>query len=132
MISISDLKDFRDSKRELQELLLELRELKATRENLPAVAFHGGGRSGSKSSPVESVIIQIERLEVLYAEKLAESITQQIEIEGELKQLQVEDSMILRAYYIRGKTWQDVADTFGVDIRTVHRKHKKLLEKLSA
>lgn len=132
MISISLLKEFRDSKRELQELLLQLRELKATRENLPAVAFHGGGRSGSKSSPVESVIVKIEKLEVLYAEKLAERITRQIEIESELKQLQVEDSMILRAYYIGGKTWQDVADTFGFDVRTVNRKHKKILEKLSA
>ena len=87
---------------------MPLMELKATRENLP-----------------------VERLEVLYAEKLAERITQQLEIEDEFKQLPVEDSMILRAYYIGGKTWQDVADTFGVDVRTVHRKHKKILEKLS-
>lgn len=132
MITKTDLQEFRRCKMLEQDLLLRLKELTATKENLHAMAVHGGGSSGGKSSPVESAIIQIEKIQELYCRRLTERIQKQIEIEEELSRLEPIDSAIIRGYYLAGHKWETVALSLGYDTRSVTRRHKLILEQLAA
>lgn len=95
----------------------ELREYRALQEE--------------KSQLKEMAIEQNSQInEEMYKEKLKECEKKILEIEKSIKSLPSEYRMIMRAYYIRGQTWEEIAEKKGYCVKQIQRKHRHALQML--
>lgn len=70
------------------------------------------------------------KLHELYSRKLDQCRAKLLEIERAIDALQARERVLLRAYYVRCMTWEDVAEMMSYDVRQVHRIHGWALRKL--
>lgn len=109
-------------------------EIESRRAELTGIKSAFGTVVRVKSSLGESVPERVyERLEVLYdqlGDVLGRLHTKRKEIEEAIAALEPIEQEIVRAW-IDGKTEEQIGTTVGYSWRTVHRKKKKILLKLS-
>ncbi len=109
-------------------------EIEQRRAELTGIKSAFGTVVRVKSSLGESVQVRVyERLEVLYNQlgEILDRLTKtRREIENAISALDPLEQEIVRAW-IAGKTEEQIGATVGYSWRTVHRKKKKILLKLS-
>lgn len=125
------LRAYRAIRLERDKLLDMLGEL-ATTIYSPAIPkldpAPGGGRNGA--SPVEIAATKHDELRTRYLQKVAELENAMAKIEEAILVLDPMERTLIRLYYIKGKTWEQVCWEMAYSWRQVHRIHAKALEKL--
>lgn len=74
----------------------------------------------------------LRTLEECYKDKLKQSIKAALEIEKAIDSLNAIERELIRARYVDGMEWEDVASHIGYSWQQTHRIHAKALEKLEA
>ena len=125
------LRAYRAIRLERDKLLDMLRELETTIYS-PAIPkldpAPGGGRNGA--SPVEIAATKHDEMRTRYLQKVAELEDDMAKIEAAILVLDPTERTLVRLYYIKGKTWEEVCVEMSYSWRQVHRIHAKALEKL--
>lgn len=66
-----------------------------------------------------------------YTSKLKESLQLLDAIEDAIESLSATERVLMRAKYIEGLTWEEVADLMHYDVRQIHRIHGRALQRLA-
>lgn len=125
------LRAYRAIRLERDKLLDMLGELETTiySPTIPKLdPAPGGGRNGA--SPVEIAATKHDELRTRYLQKVAELEDAMAKIEAAILVLDPTERTLVRLYYIKGKTWEEVCVEMSYSWRQVHRIHAKALEKL--
>lgn len=67
----------------------------------------------------------------LYTSKQEQARRQLQRIEAAIEAQPVDDRVLLRAYYVQGLTWEQVADLLHYTVRQIHRRHGRALLRLA-
>jgi RNA polymerase sigma factor (sigma-70 family) len=67
----------------------------------------------------------------LYTSKQEQARRQLQRIEAAIDALPADDRVLLRAYYVQGLTWEQVADLLHYTERQIHRRHGRALQRLA-
>jgi RNA polymerase sigma factor (sigma-70 family) len=67
----------------------------------------------------------------IYARKQEQAAQQLQRIEAAIETLPADDRVLLRAYYVQGLTWEQVADLLHYTVRQIHRRHGRALLRLA-
>lgn len=128
-----ELRAYRGIKLERDKLRGIIKDLEAVMYNPRAQRLDGMPRSGSGArSGVESIAIRhADLLETCHRKE--KELTKAMEnIERAIEVLDPLERTIVRLYYIKGLTWEEVAVEMSYSWRHVHRLHSAALEKLKA
>jgi RNA polymerase sigma factor (sigma-70 family) len=127
----SQLRAYKELRRERDNLARLLAELEAVIYSPRAQQLHGMPRNGSGAiCPTENLALKRLELEAKYKETVEALTAQMAEIEDAIQVLEPRERTIIRLHYFQGYTWEQVAVETGYTWRHVHRLHGKALEKL--
>lgn len=128
-----ELRAYRGIKLERDKLRGIIKDLEAAMYNPRAQRLDGMPRSGSGArSGVESIAIRHADLLDEYRKKETELLSAMQAIEQAIESLDPTDRTVIRLYYIKGLTWEEVAVEMTYSWRQVHRIHARALKKLRA
>ena len=128
-----ELRTYRGIKLERDKLRGLIKDLEAVMYNPRAQRLDGMPRSGSGArSGVEGIAIRHADLLETYHRKEKELTKAMENIERAIEVLDPLERTIVRLYYIKGLTWEEVAVEMSYSWRHVHRLHSAALEKLKA
>ena len=134
MLTKKDLWHHRQSGLELEDIKMQIQELTEAMDGLKAQQITDMPKGGGMPhSAIETAVIKLEALRDVYAGKLAQWCDSQQMIEHEITdKLNPLQAAVVRAYYFRRKTWEQVATELNYDPRTITRIHGNALIALSA
>ena len=125
--------------RRYRDLLLEKKQLDKQLETIEAALFNPKiqqlkqtPRAQSQGNATEDLANKHMELLDYYRNKLAELAMEELAIEESIERLPFRERKVLRAYYIRGLTWEEAAVAVGYTWRHVHRVHSSALQLLAA
>lgn len=128
-----ELRAYRGIKLERDKLRGIIKDLEAVMYNPRAQRLDGMPRSGKGArSGVESIAIRHADLLEEYRKKEADLLSAMQTIEKTIESLEPTERAVIRLYYIKGLTWEEVAVEMSYCWRHVHRIHAQALEKLRA
>ena len=113
------LKKYRTIKREALKIKQEMEQLSQTVCTLQ-----------TQNLKAENLKGLLDRLMAVYWAKMEELAAEQLEIEQAIDQLPPTQRIILRDYYIRGVTWEEVCRNNPYEWAQVHRIHASALKEL--
>ena len=125
------LRRYRDLLAEKVQLEQQLETIEGVLHNPKIQQLKQTPRASSKGNPTEDLIAKHLELMDRYRDKLAELTMEQLAIEEAIERLPNRERNVLRAYYIRGLTWEEVAVDIGYTWRHVHRIHSSALQLLA-
>ena len=114
---------YRLRSKRFMEQINEIRILKTCFCSVPLVP-------GSDSDWLECMQ-KCDTLECQITEKYRHAVKMCLEVQQQIEKMKVEretEKMILVCRYIKGDTWEKVADGVGYSLTNIHRLHKKALE----
>ena len=134
MLTKKDLWHHRQSGLELIDIKMQIQELTETMDGLKAQQISDMPKGGGlPHSAIENAVIKLESLRDVYAGKLADWCDTQRTIEQEItEKLNPVQAAVIRAYYFRRKTWEQVAVELNYDPRSITRIHGNALIALAA
>lgn len=126
------LRQYRELKKEKDELEMRLEEFEATMYDPRSPKYEETIRAqGKNDSIVERLTEQHTALENLYKSKLAELNALLLEIETAVESLtDATERRVVRLHYIDGMKWEAVAVAIGYEWAQTHRIHARALAKL--
>ena len=125
------LKEYRDLKRERDDLDRRIVELEAAMYGPRSQRLDGMPRSGTGENYVqEERMDNKNELLALYKAKEAELNEKLLVIERAIEKLEPRERRLVRLHYIDGLTWEQVAVEMVYSWRQVHRIHGDALSKL--
>lgn len=125
--------------RAYRDIKLERDHLAAMREELEAALYGPGssrtdgmprGGSGEKDDKTDILLDRKDKVLKEYKAKEAELAEALLKIEAAIETLEHRERTLIRLYYARGLTWEQVCVAMSYSWRQVHRIHSKALEKL--
>ena len=126
------LRRYRDLLAEKKQLEQHLETIESALYNPKIQQLKQTPRAPSQGNATEDLANKHLELMDRYREKLAELTMEQLAIEEAIERLPFRERKVLRAYYIRGLTWEEVAVDVGYTWRHVHRVHSSALQLLAA
>lgn len=126
------LRRYRDLLAEKVQLEQQLETIEGVLHNPKIQQLKQTPRASSKGNPTEDLIAKHLELVDLYQDKLTGLAVEQLAIEETIERLPIRERNVLRAYYIRGLSWEEVAVDVGYTWRHVHRVHSSALQLLAA
>lgn len=126
------LKQYRDIKKERDNLLELLNRLDATISGIGSPSFEAMPHVNEIVSKVETQAIRRMELTARYEAKVAELTDALQRIETAIESLQPRERTLIRLYYIEGLTWEEVAVKLNYTWRHTHRIHSNALNQLKA
>lgn len=126
------LRRCRDLLKEKKQLEEQLETIEGALNNPKIQQLKQTPRAPAQGNAVEDLIAKHLELLDCYRDKLAELTMEQLAIEEVIERLPTRERKVLRAYYIRGLTWEEVAVDVGYTWRHVHRVHSSALQLLAA
>jgi RNA polymerase sigma factor (sigma-70 family) len=125
------LRTYRSIKLERDHLALMIEELEGELYSPKAQRLdgmpHGGSRPGSI---VEEAATRHAELLDIYRQKEAELSAAMVEIEKAIEALEPRERTLIRLYYAKGLTWEEVCVAMSYSWRQIHRIHGQALEAL--
>lgn len=125
--------------RQYRDLLAEKKQLEHQLEAVEAALYHPKIQRlkqtpGAPSPGNAAEDLSIKHLELLerYRGKLAELTLEQLAIEDAIERLPARERNLVRLYYIKGLSWEEVAVAINYSWRQTHRIHSHALELLAA
>lgn len=126
------LRRYRDLLKEKKQLEKQLETIEAALYNPKIQQLKQTPRAPSQGNATEDLANKHLELLDYYRDKLAELAMEQLAVEEVMERLPARERKVLRAYYIRGLTWEEVAVDVGYTWRHVHRVHSSALQLLAA
>ena len=126
------LRRYRDLLAEKKQLEQQLETIEGTLHNPKIQQLKQTPRAPSKGNPTEDLIAKHLELLDRYRDKLAELTMEQLAIEEAIERLPIRERNVLRAYYIRGLTWEETCVAVTYSWTQVHRIHSSALQLLAA
>lgn len=125
------LRKYRDLKQERDKLLGQIDELEALLygpkgQNLDGMPHGGGGDNCAREARID----KIRQLRQSYNTKVLELTAELVAIEASIEPLEPRERTLIRLYYIKGLTWEQVAVEMNYSWRQVHNIHGMALEQL--
>lgn len=122
---------YRNAGLELEQLARERNRLYAIAERCTRSPSMAPGYGGS-SDPYPDIFDRMGELEAKAEQRLAEMCDVRMKVERAIEPLPGRERRLMRAYYIEGMTWEQVAEMLGyMDVRHVYRLHASALKKIS-
>ena len=116
-----------------RELCLEIKELENEKESLSELAsswtISPRHTQGAASDITSELADKLWQLAQIITRRINELVLMRIEVEKFIDELPIQDSLLLRLYYIRGLTWEETAEKMGYTVRHVMRMRSKILNK---
>ena len=116
-----------------RELCLEIKELENEKESLSELASSwtiSPRHTQEAASDVTSELAdKLWQLAQIITRRINELVLMRIEVEKFIDELPIQDSLLLRLYYVRGLTWEETAEKMGYTIRHIMRMRSKILNK---
>jgi len=128
-----ELKECRESRREIRQLLDEMEALESevTSPKIPKLSGMPPCQPATGDRMAENVARWVD-LQQEYRDKLSRCLDMRMAVEKAMDVLTPIERQVIRAYYIQGKTWEEVCVTVNYEWAQTHRKHASALRKLAA
>lgn len=127
-----ELKEYIETKREIKIIEEKIEFLKEKKTSIKSMVITDEPRgSNSESDRLGELLGEIEELIDVYNKKQDRLFKQQMKIEKCIDKL--EDSIdrnIMRLKYIDGYTWERICVMLNYSWNGIHKKHRKILEKI--
>lgn len=125
------LRAYRTIKLERDKLKEMLEEFEATMYAPATQKLSSQPRGGSGvSDPTSSTALKHKNLIAQYRQKVNELTDAMLEIEKAIEPLDSTERTLIRLYYMKGLTWEEVCVEMHYSWSEIHRKHRKILSKL--
>ena len=124
-----DFKQCRDIILELEQLEELLTRQRARIEN-PRQALSRDSIKTRNPRMVEEMMNRYIRLEQKYDMLRSNLIDIQIQVEETIEKLDSKERILMRAYYIEGKSWKEVADYMGYSEDNIYKIHGDIWRKI--
>lgn len=128
-----ELKECRESRREIRQLLDEMEAIEAevTSPKIPKLSGMPPSEPATSDRMAENVARWVD-LQQTYRDKLSRCFDLRMDVEKAMDVLTPTERQVIRAYYIQGKTWEEVCVAVNYSWRETHRKHASALKKMAA
>lgn len=126
------LRRYRDLEAEKKLLEQQLETIEAALYNPKIQQLKQTPRAPSQGNATEDLANKHLELLDRYRHKLAELTMEQLAIEEAIERLPNRERNVLRAYYIRGLTWEETCVAVAYSWTQVHRIHSSALQLLAA
>lgn len=126
-----ELKEYIETKREIKIIEEKIEFLKEKKTSIKSMIIDDMPKPEPEQDRLGDLLGEIEELIDIYNKKQDKLFKQQIKIEKCIDKL--EDSMdrnIIRLKYIDGYTWERICVIIGYSWNGIHKKHRKILEKI--
>lgn len=126
-----ELKEYIETKREIEIIEEKIECLEGKKTSIKSQIITDMPRGEAEQDRLGQLLIQIEELIDSYNEKQNKLLKQQLEIEICIDKL--EDSIdrnIMRLRYLEGYTWEKMCVLLNYSWNGIHKKHRKILEKI--
>lgn len=126
-----ELKEYIETKREIEIIEEKIEFLESKKTSIKSQIITDMPRGEAEQDRLGQLLIQIEELIDSYNEKQDKLLKQQLEIEKCIDKL--EDSIdrnIMRLRYLEGYTWERMCVLLNYSWNGIHKKHRKILEKI--
>lgn len=126
------LRAYRSIKLEKDKLEEMIEYLEGSLYDPQAPRLDGMPRSGSagRDSKTDALIDRVDKLRATYEARKAELVDALLEIENAIKELPYRERTLVRLYYAKGMTWEQVCVEMSYSWAQIHRIHAAALEML--
>ena len=119
-----------------QYILLEIAQLEEEKQwvadkMISATKIDGMPRGSGVGDPAGQAAARLVDLAGMIADRLNRAITLRMEIEAAIEDLPAQDRVLMRARYVEGKTWEQVAAELHYTYPWIWRLHGRILAKLA-
>lgn len=127
-----ELKNFIENKREIEIIKDKLEYLEEKKTSIKSLIIDDMPKGyNSDNDRISALLGEIEELINIYREKELKLIKQQIHIENAISNLDdPTDRNIIRLKYLDGHTWEKICVILNYSWNGIHKKHRKILEKI--
>ena len=131
-MTISELREIRETYKERQQLADKITELECMRLS-PRIGAYDDTRvqTSVKGDIQADSLIRMEELLAEYNAKLKLCIDLILEFETALYKLTAQERRVMRMYYLDGKTWEQVSEEMDICWTRVHQIRRKAQAKLT-
>lgn len=127
-IAKQELNNYRENIKYIEEKLDDTEETKAKLEKVTAVWSQTKTNSSNIGfDKFADMISKLEDLKIDVTEKMQELLFKKFVIDDKIETIEQPYRNILFYRYTRGKSWNDIADDLGYEIRWVHELHRRAL-----
>lgn len=126
-----ELKEYIETKREIKIIEEKIEFLKEKKTSIKSMIIDDMPKPEPEQDRLGDLLGEIEELIDIYNKKQDKLFKQQMKIEKCIDKL--EDSIdrnIMRLKYIDGYTWERICVIIGYSWNGIHKKHRKILEKI--
>ena len=127
-----ELKSYIENKREIEIIKDKLIYLEEKKTSIKSMIINDMPKSCNiENDMIGNLLADIEDLINIYKEKELNLIKQQIKIEKAISKLDDPiDRNIVRLKYLDGHTWEKICVILNYSWNGIHKKHRKILEKI--
>lgn len=125
-----ELRKHRDDVRELDQLDELITRIRSQLES-PKVARLSHVPAGGKGVTFADLVTKLMDLERKYNERWDQLIESQLKVESAIESLDGRDRVIMRAYYIQRKSWEQIAEEQNYSLIWLWQLHGRILQKLA-
>lgn len=127
-----ELKNYIETKREIEIIKDKIEYLEEKKTSIKSMIIDDMPKgSNTENDRLGELLGEIEELLNIYNEKQIRLIKQQMKIEDVIDKLEEStDRNIMRLKYIDGYTWERICVIMNYSWNGIHKKHRKILEKI--
>ena len=127
-----ELKSYIENKREIEIIKDKLMYIEEKKTSIKSMIINDMPKvTNMENDMIGNLLADIEDLINIYKEKELNLIKQQIKIEKAISNLEdPTDRNIVRLKYLDGHTWEKICVILNYSWNGIHKKHRKILEKI--
>ena len=134
IITKDELKNYTENKREIKIIEEDIKKLQEQKSSINSLILSDMPKTfnNNDNDKIGALIAEIEELIEKYIDKMRNLIRIQNEIENTINNIEdATDRNIIRLKYIEDYTWERICVVMNFSWNGVHKRHKKILEKLN-
>ena len=133
IITKDELKNYTENKREIKIIEEDIKKLQEQKSSINSLILSDMPKTfnNNDNDKIGALIAEIEELIEKYIDKMRNLIRIQNEIENVINNIEdATDRNIIRLKYIEDYTWERICVVMNFSWNGVHKRHKKILEKI--
>lgn len=133
IITKDELKNYTENKREIKIIEEDIKKLQEQKSSINSLVLSDMPKTfnNNDNDKIGALIAEIEELIEKYIDKMRNLIKTQNEIENVINNIEdATDRNIIRLKYIEDYTWERICVVMNFSWNGVHKRHKKILEKI--
>ena len=133
VITKDELKNYTENNREIKIIEEDIKKLQEQKSSINSLVLSDMPKTfnNNDNDKIGALIAEIEELIEKYIDKMRNLIRIQNEIENVINNIEdATDRNIIRLKYIEDYTWERICVVMNFSWNGVHKRHKKILEKI--